>query len=63
MTRSTMIILAPWILFSVALAAVAIRLACSRGGPGRRESQPESDASTRQAPSREEPGDERSASS
>jgi|HubBroStandDraft_4_1064222.scaffolds.fasta_scaffold103291_2 hypothetical protein len=63
MTRSTMIILAPWILFSVALAAVAIRLACSRGGPGRRGGQPaEPKAPTREAPTREvppqdEPGD------
>jgi len=36
MNRSTMIILAPWLLFSVALAAVAIRLLRSRGGRGRR---------------------------
>jgi hypothetical protein len=57
MTRSTMIILAPWILFSVALAVVAIRLACSRGGPGRRESQPEPKARTREAPRRNEPGE------
>jgi hypothetical protein len=58
MTRSTMIILAPWIVFSVALAAVAIRLARSRGGPGRRAGQPaEPEASTREAPRRDEPGD------
>jgi hypothetical protein len=58
MTRSTMIILAPWILFSVALAAVAIRLACSRGGPGRRGSFPaDPKAPTREAPRPDEPAD------
>jgi hypothetical protein len=39
MNRSTMIILAPWLIFGVALAVVAIRLLCSRGGPGRRGGQ------------------------
>jgi hypothetical protein len=58
MARSTMIILAPWILFSVALAVVAIRLACSRGGPGRRGGQSaEPKAPTREAPRQDEPGD------
>jgi hypothetical protein len=58
MTRSTMIILAPWLVFSVALAVVAIRLACSRGGPGRRAGQPaERKASTREPPREGEPRD------
>jgi hypothetical protein len=58
MTRSTMIILAPWILFSVALAVVAIRLLRSRGGPGRRGSLPSEPATTtREAPREDEPGD------
>jgi hypothetical protein len=58
MTRSTMIILAPWILFSVALAVVAFRLLRSRGGPGRRGSLPsEPKATTREVPRRDEPGE------
>ena len=58
MTRSTMIILAPWILFSVALAAMAVRLLRSCGGLGRRTSAPgDPKAPARKTPRREEPGD------
>jgi hypothetical protein len=53
-----MIILAPWILFSVALAVVAFRLLRSRGGPGRRGSLPaEPKAPTREVPRQDEPGE------
>jgi hypothetical protein len=58
MTRSTMIILAPWILFSVALAVVAVRLLRSRGGPGRRGSlSAEPKATNREVPRQDEPGE------
>jgi hypothetical protein len=58
MTRSTMIILAPWILFSVALVVVAVRLLRSRGGPGRRGSLPsEPEETTREVPRQHEPGE------